>query len=254
MNADVSSIEIFGVRIAQLTPDEALQHIERLYDSGAPATVFYVNAHTLNLARADRSYADVLSRASLVLNDGKGLLLGGRILRRVFPADLNGNFFTPLLLERAAESRWPVFFLGGRPGVAEEASRRLKEWIPELVVAGTRDGYFSREEDDVVAEHVRSTGATILLVALGNPLQERWLDRCLAASGARVGVGVGAFFDFQSGAVRRAPGWMNRLGLEWLHRLAKDPKRMWRRYLLGNPAFMWALVRRHLSSRGKGGG
>jgi exopolysaccharide biosynthesis WecB/TagA/CpsF family protein len=230
-------IELLGVELARLSPRAALAEIERLHDSAQPAFVAHANVHTLNLASRMPSYRDCLRRADLVLNDGKGVMLAARIKGDRFPADLNGNFFTPLVLELAAQRGWPVFFLGARPGVADRARQRLQQRIGALEVVGVRDGYFTPEDSSVPAS-IRATGAELVLVGLGNPAQELWLDSRLADSGASVGVGVGAFFDFQAGEVPRAPGWMNRAGIEWVHRLAQEPRRMWRRYLIGNPRFL----------------
>lgn len=238
-----STIEVLGVPIACLTPEAALAEIERLYDSEHPAFVAHVNAHTLNLATEDPGFHEVLRRADLVLNDGKGVMLAARLRGTRFPADLNGNFFSPLVLGRAAERGWPVFFFGASPGVAKRAAERLKERLPGLEVAGVRDGFFAPGGEGEVAREIREAGAGLLLVGLGNPLQERWIHRHLEQTGARVGVGVGAFFDFQAGVVPRAPGLLNRLGLEWVYRLTREPRRMWRRYLVGNPLFLARVAR-----------
>jgi exopolysaccharide biosynthesis WecB/TagA/CpsF family protein len=170
-------------------------------------------------------------------------MLAARLLGDRFPADLNGNFFTPLLLRRAAERDWPVYLLGAKPGVAAAAADALAGSIPGLHVCGVHDGYFSGADLDGVIAGIRDSGAQVLLVALGNPAQERWLDAHLEKTGARIGIGVGAFFDFQTGTIPRAPAWMNRLGLEWVHRLILEPRRMWRRYLLGNPLFLVRVLR-----------
>jgi len=206
----------------------------------------YVNAHTLNLATTDSSYAEVLRGADLVLNDGKGVLLAGLILGRRFPADLNGNFFTPLLLDHAAASGWSIYILGSRPGVAESVAEVLKAKHPGLAIAGTMHGHFSASDEDDVVARIRETNPGLLLVGMGNPLQERFLARRLKDSGARIGLGVGAYLDFQVGEVERAPTWMNRIGIEWVHRLFQEPRRMWRRYLLGNPLFVWRVLRSRL--------
>jgi exopolysaccharide biosynthesis WecB/TagA/CpsF family protein len=240
------SVEIMGVPIARLDVQAALDAIERLYEGDRPALVAHANAHTLNSAFEDPAYKEVLRRAALVLNDGKGVLLAARILGARLPADLNGNFFSPLVLELAAAHGWPVYFLGARPGIADAAAANLSRRVPGLKMAGTRDGFFSVEEEDDVIASVRDSGAGLLMVAMGNPVQERWLDRCIDKTDARLGVGVGAFFDFQAGAVRRAPEWMNRIGLEWLYRLGKEPRRMWRRYLIGNPQFVLRVIRERL--------
>jgi exopolysaccharide biosynthesis WecB/TagA/CpsF family protein len=245
----VPTIEILGVPIASLTPEAALDAIEHLYDRDDPAFVAHVNVHTLNLATADPVFRDVLHRADLVLNDGKGVMLAARMLNSSFPADLNGNFFGPLLLGRAAERGWRVFLLGARPGVAERAARRLHQRLPELAIAGVRDGFFSIEDEPAIARRIRSSEAGLVMVGLGNPAQERWIDRYLRDTGARLGVGVGAFFDFQAGAIPRAPGLLNRLGLEWAYRLAREPRRMWRRYLVGNPLFLARVANVRLRGR-----
>jgi exopolysaccharide biosynthesis WecB/TagA/CpsF family protein len=229
------------VPIAQLTAEQALDTAERLLDRSDPAWIAHTNAHTLNLAHDDDSYRGVLRRADLVLNDGKGMMLAGRLLGHPFPADLNGNFFGPLLLERAAARGWKVFFLGAGPGVAQRAADVMTARLPGLVVSGTRDGFFKSDDEAIAA--ITAAGAELLFVGMGNPLQERWIDRCLSGTGARLAVGVGAFYDFVTGTVPRAPGWMNRVGLEWFHRLILEPKRMWRRYIFGNPAFLWRTLR-----------
>jgi exopolysaccharide biosynthesis WecB/TagA/CpsF family protein len=241
-----ASIEILGVRYARLSADEALARAEVLYERDEPAWIAVENAHGLNLAYSDPSFRAVLRRAELVLNDGKGVMLAALLNGRPFPADLNGNFFTPRLLARAASRGWPTYLLGADPGVAERAARRLQASLPQLTIAGVRHGFVAPDEEAEVCEKIRASGAGLLLVGMGNPLQERWLDRNLARSGARLGLGVGAFFDFQAGKVPRAPGWMNRLGIEWVHRLAQEPGRLWRRYLFGNPLFIYRVVRERL--------
>lgn len=238
MSQPLPTIDILGVPFVALSADEALDHARRLYERHAPAFIAHANVHTVNLASVDPSYRAVLRRADLVLNDGKGVMLGARILGRRFPADLNGNFFSPLLLRLAAQRGWPVYLFGAKPGVADRAAARLLGEIAGLQIVGVRDGFVATEQEGGVIDAIRSSRTGLLLVGLGNPRQERWLDQNLAATGARLGVGVGAFFDFQAGEVERAPAWMNRAGLEWVHRLYKEPKRMWRRYLLGNPQFL----------------
>jgi exopolysaccharide biosynthesis WecB/TagA/CpsF family protein len=241
------TIEILGVAFASLDHNGALEEIERLYENDRASVVAFANAHSLNLATANPSYREVLRRADLVLNDGKGVMLAARMQGARFPADLNGNAISPLILERAAQRGWPVYFLGGRPGVAERAADRLTARLSGLQIAGVRDGFFDPSELDKVIEDIRDRKTGVLMVALGNPLQEFWLDRHLPATGARLGLGVGAFFDFQAGEVERAPAALNRVGLEWAYRLAKEPGRLWRRYLLGHPLFLTRVLRERFS-------
>ena len=232
--------------VARLTAAAAREELVRLYERDRPALAAYANAHTLNLASRDEAYRGVLRSADIVLNDGAGLAIAGRMFGRPFPDNLNGSDFNPVILEEAAARGWPVFFLGARPGVADEAARRLSERIPGLKVCGTCDGYFAPSESGDVARTVAESGAGLLMVAMGNPRQEMWLAQHLPATGARLGVGVGAFLDFSAGVVPRAPAWMNCLWLEWLYRLLQEPRRMWRRYVVGNPLFLARVLRARL--------
>jgi exopolysaccharide biosynthesis WecB/TagA/CpsF family protein len=166
-----------------------------------------------------------------------------------FPENLNGSDFNPLILELAARRRWAVYFLGASPGVAEAAAGRLQVQIPDLTVAGTRDGFFPRSDDASVAQAIKGTGAQVLMVAMGNPLQEFWLRDHLADTGASLGVGVGAFFDFSAENVKRAPAWMNHAGIEWVFRLLQEPQRLWKRYVVGNPVFLVRVLKQRLSRR-----
>jgi exopolysaccharide biosynthesis WecB/TagA/CpsF family protein len=197
----------------------------------------YVNAHTLNLAAQDHNLRGALNRSALVMNDGLGVSIAARMRGERFPENLNGSDFTLQLLEFAAAKRWGVFLLGGEPGVAERAAQRLTERIDGLRIVDTCHG-FTGESDEALARRVSDARAAMLIVALGSPRQEVWIDRNLARTGALVGVGVGAFLDFTAGKVTRAPRWMNALGIEWCFRLAQEPRRLWRRYVLGNPIFL----------------
>lgn len=242
-------LEVLGVPVAQATSAQAIAEIEKLGTEEPPALIAYANAHTLNLASRSPEYRRVLVNAAVVLNDGAGLSLAGRLYGRPFPENLNGSDLNPEIARLAARRGWPLFLLGARPGVADLAAARLKAGIPGLEIAGTHDGFFERTDDGAVAGVIKGSGAAVVMVAMGNPLQEEWLAANLVATGARLGVGVGAFFDFTAGEVPRAPGWMNRLGIEWLYRLAQEPRRMWRRYVLGNPGFLARIVAERVRAR-----
>lgn len=238
MSLTASSIEILGVPVACMDRATALARIEELALRQRCARVFYVNAHSLNLASRDATYRSVLREADVVLNDGFGLSLAARVQRRRFPANLNGSDFNPLILQMATRRGWRVFLLGGRPGVAQRAGERLVRSVPHLDLVGTHHGFLPRNSHQAIVREIAAAETDVLMVAMGNPAQELWLQANLEATGARLGIGVGAFFDFTAGQVPRAPRLMNRLGMEWLFRLAQEPRRMWRRYLVGNPTFL----------------
>jgi exopolysaccharide biosynthesis WecB/TagA/CpsF family protein len=230
-------VRILGVPVYRGDVRGAVGEIERAYNERTPAVIAYVNAHTLNLAWRDEEYRRILNSAAVVLNDGIGIQLAARMRGTTFPENLNGSDLNPRILELAAERGWRVFLLGAEPGVAEHAAAIFGRRMPSLQVAGLHHG-FPRADEDVLTT-IRDADVDLILVAMGNPLQEKWLSRNLGRTGARLGVGVGAFFDFTTGAQRRAPAWLNRIGLEWVFRLVREPKRMWRRYVIGNPLFLW---------------
>jgi exopolysaccharide biosynthesis WecB/TagA/CpsF family protein len=246
-----SHVHIFGIPLTRSDPDEALIAVSEASEREGPTLVFYANAHTLNLTWRDADYAGILKGADLVLNDGIGVQIAARMRGALFPANLNGSDFNPRLLELAADRGWSVYLFGAAEGVAEEAARRLLAQIPGLSIAGTHHGYPS--DDEEVVRLIRESGADLLMVAMGNPHQEQWLARHVERSGARVGVGVGAFFDFTAGVQRRAPAWVNRIGLEWAYRLFLEPRRMWRRYVVGNPTFLWRAWRTRRTDRAAAG-
>lgn len=255
MRPSVPHVDVLGVHVARLTSVEALDEIRKLIDAPDPATVAFANAHTINLAISDDRFASVLASADLVLNDGSGLAIAARWQGTDFPENLNGTDFTPRLLALAAAEGRRAYLLGGRPGVAERAAAALSGSIPGLSVVGTRHGYLDPAGDRRwadVADEIRALAPDIVVVAMGNPLQELWMSEHLGRTGARLGIGVGAFLDFVAGEAQRAPAWMQRTGIEWMWRLGQEPRRMFKRYVLGNPLFLLRVARRRLLGRSDG--
>lgn len=238
MRSGMPTITVLGVPVAALTARQAISEVSGLLAAPGPQTLMYVNAHSMNLARSHRRYRACLADADLVLNDGSGLAMAARVRGRRFPANLNGTDFTPEVLRLAAQEGLSVYLLGGRPGVAARAADRLAERMPELKIVGHHHGYFRDDEGVAVAARIRETGADVVLVAMGNPRQELWLSEHLPATGAALGVAVGAFLDFAAELVPRAPRWMRQAGIEWVYRLVREPMRLFTRYVVGNPLFV----------------
>jgi len=215
----------------------AVAELDRHFDRDSNTVVVFANANCLNFAQTDSRLRSALGGA-LVLNDGIGVDLASRLLFGAqFPDNLNGTDFTPYYLQKTRH-RYRLYLLGGRAGIAEKAARSLSQICPQHAIVGCRDGYFRRAEDPLVTRAIRAAGADVLLVAMGNPDQELWLRNNLAATGCRLGFAIGALFDFMAGEVQRAPPWIRAARLEWIHRLAHEPRRLGRRYLLGNPLFL----------------
>ncbi len=226
----MQSVELLGVRVDDVTWPETLDYLARCVEEGTPHLIVTLNPEILMQARADADFHQIIAQAGLVLPDGVGLLWAARILGVRLRERVTGSGLVPRLSALAAERDWPVFFLGAAPGVAEEAAARLAAANPGLVVAGTFAGSPDPAEDDALVARVIGAAPQVLLVAYGAPRQERWIARNAERLQVPVMIGVGGAFDFVAGAVQRAPERVQRLGLEWLYRLLREPWR-WRRQL-----------------------
>lgn len=215
---------------------------------GTRRRVAFLNAHCANVMARDPDYAQAMRSADAVLPDGIGVELAARMTGKRLTENLNGTDLTPRLLRGAAARGQSVFLFGAGEGVAAKAAARLRRDIPGLAVAGTLDGFEDARDDEDVIARINASGADILLVAMGVPKQDRWLARNAGRLQPTLFLGVGALFDFLAGRVRRAPAPVRRARLEWAWRLALEPRRMARRYLLGNATFMARAARQALGS------
>jgi N-acetylglucosaminyldiphosphoundecaprenol N-acetyl-beta-D-mannosaminyltransferase len=236
-------ITICGVAVDAVDEREALDRIEAMVAAGGTHLMVVVNASKLVLATDDVRLRPILARADLVTADGMSVVWGARLAGRGrLPGRVTGIDTMEQLVARAADRGWRVFFLGAKREAVEGAVATLRDRHPALVVAGLRDGYFKGHEAEVVAE-VRAARPDLLFVAMGSPAQEYFLSEHLDELGVPFSLGVGGSFDHVAGLSRRAPRWMQRAGLEWLHRLLSEPRRLWRRYLIGNARFAALLLR-----------
>ena len=246
---------LLGVPIDPLTKAEAVDWVATAITQGPPRMVISVNPERIMHAGRDPAFEAVLRGADLALADGAGVVWAARRLGHPLPERVAGVDFVAALAARGAARGWRFFFLGGGPGVAEAAGRVLSQTYPGFILAGTHAGSPDPSSDAATIEAVRSSGAQLLFLAYGAGAEEAWLGRNLAASGATVGMGVGGAIDFISGRARRAPRWMRNWGLEWLHRLWREPWR-WRR-MIALPRFVIRVMREGRQAKGSspsGGG
>ena len=240
-------IDVLGVGVDLLTVAELHAEIARLVRDGRLGLVLNVNAHCLNLCYEDSALRDSLNGADVVFCDGAGVMLAARMLGGRIPARITYAAWIWRLANFAAAEGFSLYFLGARPGVAQEAARRLRERYPGLRIVGVRHGYFDHSagsaENEAVLEEINAAAPDILLVGLGMPLQEIWLTQNRQGLDAGVALSGGAVFDYVSRRVRRGPRILTERGFEWLARLLNEPRRLWRRYLLGNPLFLFRVLR-----------
>ncbi len=234
------SAAIFDIPIDLGQPAELLRTITSWASEGRTRRVMYVNAHVVNQSRVTPGLGRALRRADVVYCDGYGVRLAARVLNLPVPHRMTGADWIwglATLCELAGQS---IYFLGSEPPIARESAARLRRWYPRLGVVGAHHGYFDLDSphNDRVIEDILEHRPNLVLVGMGTPKQELWVDRYADRLGGAVVWTVGALFDYISGRVPRAPGWLADNGLEWIFRLAVEPRRMWRRYLLGNPVFV----------------
>ena len=229
---------LLGLSVDEMSAAEAVDTIRGIWRRGAKSRVFFVNAHCFNIAATSEEYRESLCEAEFVLPDGSGVLLASKLLHLPIRHNLNGTDLTPMLCRAAAQDGRSVFLLGARPGVAEKAAATLKKRFPKLSIAGVQHGYFKPEESAQVIAEINAAQPDMLLVALGVPTQELWITEHFAELEVPVSLAVGALFDFLSNSVPRAPRLLRKLGIEWLYRLYREPRRLWKRYLLGNATYL----------------
>ena len=242
-------VGVLGVGVDRITVEGLHAELARLVGRRG-GIVLNANAHCLNLCQEDEGLRRFFAAADAVFCDGAGVRLAARVLGDQLPERITYADWLPRLADLAEERGFSLFFLGARPGVAGEAARRLKASHPDLRVVGARHGYFHHRagnpENGAVVAEINAARPDGLLVGLGMPLQECW--RMENHRGLDVGVALtgGAVFDYASGRRRRGPRLLTDNGFEWLARLLVEPRRLWRRYLLGNPLFLARVLAQRL--------
>lgn len=214
-----------------------------------PSRLFaYVNVHAVNLARRDRRFREIINRASVVYCDGEGVRLGARLLGRRLPPRTVLTYWVWDLCALMEEKGLSVFILGAREPVVSKAAAVLRERYPKLNVAGWHHGFFEKqgEESRKVVEIINRAAPDLLFVGFGMPLQEYWIEENLGSLRAGIVLPAGSMIEYIAGEKKPTPTWMANSGLEWFYRLLREPRRLWKRYLLGNPLFILRVVGRRI--------
>ena len=232
---------ILGVKIDQVTMEEAVANIAAMIAEPKPHLVITANSEMVMAAKRDPLLYEIIERADLVVPDGIGLIWAGRILNQPLPERVPGVELIEALLAEGVRRQWRVFLLGAEPAVVEQAAKRIAVQYNGINIVGTHHGFFKREEQQQVLDKIKGSHPDILFVALGVPKQEKFAAAHLASLGVPVAMGVGGSFDIFAGTARRAPYWMRRIGLEWLYRILKQPTRIRRAAALPQFAF-WVFM------------
>ena len=229
---------LFGVPVDNVTMEEALSALDALVRRRSGFAAF-ANAHCFNIAYHDAQYRNILNRADAVWPDGSGIRLAGRICGFKVPDNVNGTDMFPLICGKP----YSIYMLGAAPGVAEKAMENAAKRFPAAHFVGASPGFFADEDEErAVIGRINMLDPDVLLVAMGVPLQEKWIGRHLGELKCGVAVAVGGLLDFVSGRIPRAPAWMRGCGIEWMYRLYQEPVRLFRRYIIGNPLFVFRVL------------
>ena len=235
--------EVFGIRFRTDTMEQALNDLgaklEHPRADGQPYFCAFVNADCLNIAYKNARYAGILNSADAVWADGVGMAIAAKHVHTPVHGNVNGTDMLPLLCRHG----WSLYLFGAAPGVAEKARERLVAEFPEAKIVGVDHGFCrTPEEENAVIARINAARPDILLVAMGVPRQEEWIVSHRAQLSCGIAIGVGGLFDFASGRIPRAPVWMRKLRIEWTYRLYNEPVRLFRRYVIGNPVFLWRIL------------
>ncbi len=228
--------DIFGVPLDMLTMDESVERCTELIELGQPAQHVVINAGKVAMMHELPHLKEIIARCQMVNADGQSIVWASRLKGHAVPERVAGIDLMHRLLERAEQRGWPTYFLGAKEEVLQACVDVLRGRYPELAIAGYRNGYF--DDDRAVAEQIREAGTRLLFVGISSPRKEEFLCQHLKHMGPVFAMGVGGSFDVVAGLTKRAPVWMQKVGLEWAYRLGQEPRRMWKRYLFGNARFI----------------
>jgi len=246
-----TALAILGARLNPVSVDDVHGYISDVVARNEKALVLNLNVHCVNLCQKHRWLKDFINQAQMVFCDGDGIRWAARLLGHRAPPKITYDRWIWQLAQFADQKGYSVFFLGGKPGIADAAADRIKTQFPGLQVVGTQHGYFQKEgaDNDRVIAVINRSKPDILILGFGMPIQEQWLRENWRAVDAHVFLTGGAVFDYVSGKAKRAPSWMIRFNLEWLFRLIQEPVRLCKRYVWGNPYFMFRVLQARLVPR-----
>jgi N-acetylglucosaminyldiphosphoundecaprenol N-acetyl-beta-D-mannosaminyltransferase len=247
-------VRVGPVLVDRVTFAEALDAVRDLVERRRGGTVFTPNVDHVVMASEDDRFRGAYADVDLSLADGMPVVWASRALGAPLPERVAGSDLCAPLMQRAAEKGWRVYLLGGGRGSVRRAASRLRAAYPDLRIVGTASPRIDMTEPELerraIVDAIRAVAPDLVLVGLGAPKQELWIHESAAALAPAVLLGVGASIDFLAGNAHRAPGWMSAAGLEWLYRLAREPGRLWRRYLLRDPRFLGILLSQIARARG----
>ena len=245
-------INFLGIPIDALTMQESIGQIDRCIQEKKRINHVVVNAGKVVAMQNDKQLFESVVSCDMIHADGQSIVWAARFLGQALPERVAGADLMQALVDLAAQKNYSCYFLGAKPEVVSKVVAIYRERYGEQVIAGFRDGYFKPEEEPMVARSIADSGAQLLFVAITSPKKENFMyNHRHILQHVYFTMGVGGTFDVVAGITKRAPVWMQRIGMEWFYRLMQEPRRMWKRYLVGNTSFIWLVLKAKFNPKRK---
>lgn len=244
MSAYPKKIDFLGIRLDAITMDETLETIDQTIKSSGKLNHVVINAWTVVAMQSDNELRENITSCDLINADGISIVWAARFLGKHMPERVPGTEIMENMVKLAAKKGYRCFFLGAHEEVVKEVVNIYGNKLGTEVVAGYRNGYFSKDEEKAVAISIRDSGAKLLFIAMPSPQKENFIFNYRhILSNVNYNLGVGGAFDVVAGVTKRAPKWMQKNGLEWFYRFIQEPRRMWKRYFIGNFQFVFLIMK-----------
>lgn len=239
----MNRIKLMGCPVDSLDVQQTIQKIEEYIASGNMCQHVVVNAAKFVEMNRDEHLKQIIANCNIINADGMPIVWASKILGNPLPCRVAGVDLFQTLIGTCAEKGYRPFFFGARKEVVIKVVDEFKFRHPKLEVAGYRNGYYSVEEEQAIAEQIRDSKADMLFVGFSSPMKEKFLNKWMPSMQVPFCMGVGGSFDIVAGRTKRAPLWMQNIGVEWFYRILQEPNRMWKRYAKTNPIFIWMVAR-----------
>jgi N-acetylglucosaminyldiphosphoundecaprenol N-acetyl-beta-D-mannosaminyltransferase len=233
----------FNIPLDITDREEALKTCSDVLGGKVCKSLFFVNAHCFNIAQENLLYKNALKNSDLIYNDGIGIKIGSYFAGVKLKNNLNGTDFIPEIIQLCAKQNKKIYLLGTKEDIVLKAKLALEQEYNNIMIVGTHDGFFSEADEKKIVNDINECKPDILIVGMGVPRQELWISKIKNdLNTVRLCIAGGAIIDFLAGAIKRAPKWMRKNNIEWIYRLYLEPKRMWKRYLIGNFRFICFVI------------
>lgn len=235
-------VEFLGLQFDNMTLNGAIEKLKQFIKEKTPHMVFTPNAALLVWAQSDGKLKKIYNESHLVTVDSWGIFYAARLLGKPIREAVSAAQLMFEFIKCAADEGYKLYFLGAKKQVVKKAVENLYQKYPTLKIVGWHDGYFDFNQDSNIVNTIRDARPDVLLIGMSSPMKEKFVSKNLHLFNVPVCLGVGGAFDIAAGVCRLAPGWVSKIGLEWFYRLAQEPKRLWKRYLITNSVFIWLVL------------